>query len=81
MIENERGSPPGVSGEQSITGRRDFFKRAAVGGGAIAVSAGVAAAVTEPPRAQSQDSIDETNKVRGYRESEHVSTYYRLARM
>ena len=61
-------------------GRREFLKRAAVTGGAVTVAAaaGAAAAGTElPATAGAADTAPES---RGYRVTDHIERYYRLAR-
>ena len=61
-------------------GRREFLKRAAVTGGAVTVAAaaGAAAAGTDAPAAA--DILDATPQSRGYRMTDHIERYYRLAR-
>ena len=60
-------------------GRREFLKRAAVTGGAVTVAAaaGTAAAGTGAPAA---DVLDAAPQSRGYRMTDHIERYYRLAR-
>ena len=61
-------------------GRREFLKRAAVTGGAVTVAAaaGAAAAGTDGPAATGAgDTVPES---RGYRMTDHIERYYRLAR-
>lgn len=56
--------------------RRDFLKLAGIGAGvAGAASIGLAA-----PKAKAAAAKPEGERTAGYRESEHVKTYYRLAR-
>lgn len=57
--------------------RREFLRKAgmtsgAVGAAAVALSTGAAKAATSPAKDDSSA---------GYRETEHVRTYYRLARI
>ena len=61
-------------------GRREFLKRAAVTGGTVTVAAaaGTAAAGTDEPAAA--DVLDTTPQSRGYRMTDHIERYYRLAR-
>ena len=61
-------------------GRREFLKRAAVTGGAVTVAAaaGAAAAGTDAPAAA--DVLDTAPQSRGYRMTDHIERYYRLAR-
>ena len=60
-------------------GRREFLKRAAVTGGAVTVAAaaGAAAAGTDAPAASVLDTAPQS---RGYRMTDHIERYYRLAR-
>ena len=61
-------------------GRREFLKRAAVTGGAVtvAVAAGDAAAGTDAPAAAAvRDTAAQST---GYRMTDHIEQYYRLAR-
>ena len=59
--------------------RREFLKRAAVTGGAVTVAAaaGTAAAGTDAPAAKVLDTAAQS---RGYRMTDHIERYYRLAR-
>jgi nitrous oxide reductase len=61
-------------------GRREFLKRAAVTGGAVSVAAaaGAAAAGTDGPATVS--AVDTAPESRGYRMTDHIERYYRLAR-
>jgi len=61
-------------------GRREFLKRAAVTGGAVTVAAaaGAAAAGTDAPAGA--DVLDSVPQSRGYRMTDHIERYYRLAR-
>ena len=61
-------------------GRREFLRRAAVTGGAVTVAAaaGAAAAGTGGPAAA--DVRDTAPQSRGYRMTDHIERYYRLAR-
>ena len=62
-------------------GRREFLKRAAVTGGAVtmAAAAGTAAAGAGDPATASALDL-ETAESRGYRMTDHIERYYRLAR-
>jgi hypothetical protein len=53
--------------------RRDFLKQA----GLVVGTAGAAAAVTRPTEALASEAETKTG---GYRETEHIKTYYELAR-
>ena len=60
--------------DKEVANRREFLKRTGVAAGAVAVGAtqtAQAASLTEQPVEVSQS---------GYRESDHVKTYYDLAR-
>ena len=61
-------------------GRREFLKRAAVTGGAVTVAAaaGTAAADTGAPATAS--ALETAPESRGYRMTDHIERYYRLAR-
>ena len=61
-------------------GRREFLKRAAVTGGAVTVAgaAGAAAAGTVEPSAE--PVVETAAQDRGYRMTDHIERYYRLAR-
>ena len=61
-------------------GRREFLKRAAVTGGAVTVAAaaGAATAGTDGPAATG--AVDTVPESRGYRMTDHIERYYRLAR-
>jgi len=73
----DRGSNQGVDKEKKMTktrkNRRDFLKAAGVAGGVAGV-----AAVTLTKSAKA--AAPESGKASGYRETEHVKTYYELAR-
>ena len=60
-------------------GRREFLKRAAVSGGTVTVAAaaGAAAAGADAPAANVPDAAP---RARGYRMTDHIERYYRLAR-
>jgi hypothetical protein len=61
------------SEEKTAAGRRDFLKLATVGtvlGGAAIAAGGTAKAAAAPDKAEGS----------GYRETDHVKTYYKLAR-
>ena len=59
--------------EATSIDRRDFFRKVGLGAGAAAV--GVASST-----AQAATPEKEPTKRAGYRETEHVKTYYELAR-
>ena len=61
-------------------GRREFLKRAAVTGGAVTVAAaaGTAAAGTGDPA--TAPALETAPGSRGYRMTDHIERYYRLAR-
>ena len=61
-------------------GRREFLKRAAVTGGAVtmAAAAGTAAAGTGDPA--TAPALETAPESRGYRMTDHIERYYRLAR-
>ena len=61
-------------------GRREFLKRAAVTSGAVTVAAaaGTAAAGTDGPVTAS--AVETAPASRGYRMTDHIERYYRLAR-
>lgn len=54
--------------------RREFLKTAAFGAGAAAAATGLTAATV------SAETVVEGQESAGYRETEHVSRYYELAR-
>ena len=64
-----------MSERKSKLGRREFLKKAAVTGGA----AGVAAVALSNGSAQAA-VVSGDSKASSYRETEHVKTYYELAR-
>ena len=61
-------------------GRREFLKRAAVTGGAVTAvaAAGATAAGTDVPAAT--QAVDAAPESLGYRMTDHIERYYRLAR-
>ena len=59
-------------------GRREFLKRAAVSGGAVTVAAAAGAAAADAPAVP--DVLDTTPESWGYRMTDHIERYYRLAR-
>ena len=59
-------------------GRREFLKRAAVTGGAVTVAAAAGAAAADAPAPV--EIADTTPESRGYRMTDHIERYYRLAR-
>ena len=60
--------------EETSIGRRDFFRKAGLGVGAVGAAA-VGLSVTEAAAAPAKPS-----KGAGYQETEHVKKYYELAR-
>ena len=61
--------------ERTSLGRRDFFKKAGIGAGAVgAVAVGLA------PKAKADDLAKTSPTSAGYRETEHVKKYYELSR-
>lgn len=64
-----------MSERKETLGRRAFLKKAAVTGGA----AGVAAVALSKGSAEAA-VVSDGSKQSGYRETEHVKTYYELAR-
>ena len=63
-----------TGGKARTLKRRDFLKAAGLAGG----TAGVALALTGKPALAAGDGADRRSG--GYRKTEHVSTYYKLAR-
>ena len=61
-------------------GRREFLKRAAVTGGAVTVAAAAGAAAAGPDMPATAGIADTAPESRGYRVTDHVERYYRLAR-
>jgi nitrous oxide reductase len=64
-----------MSEQKQKLGRREFLKKAAVSGGA----AGVAAVALSKGSAEAA-VVSDSPKSSGYRETEHVKTYYELAK-
>jgi len=64
-----------MSAQKQKLGRREFLKKAAVSGGA----AGVAAVALSKGSAEAA-VVSDSPKSSGYRETEHVKTYYDLAK-
>lgn len=62
--------------ELKSTSRRDFFRKAGFGAGAL----GAAAAGLSAARSKAAEPAAKKPNSAGYRESEHVKTYYKLAR-
>ncbi|WP_025770881.1 hypothetical protein [Thioalkalivibrio sp. HK1] len=66
--------------EPSIRERRAFLKKAMAGGGVVAAAAVASRAVdAEPSSLDSSTPLTDTPS-RGYRVTEHIDRYYRLAR-
>jgi hypothetical protein len=62
--------------EKAAIGRRDFFKKAGLGAGAVGAAAvGLAAEQT-----QAAETTGSGANGRGYQETAHVKKYYELAR-
>ncbi len=61
--------------EETSIGRRDFFRKAGLGAGAVGV-----AAVGLADQAKAAEPSADASGAAGYRESEHVKKYYELAR-
>ena len=61
-------------------GRREFLKRAAVTGGAVTVAAAAGAAAAGAGEPASAPAAETAPESRGYRMTDHVERYYRLAR-
>ena len=63
------------------TDRRNFLRRAVVATGATtAAAASLATGAHDTHQPVVKDAADGTPKHKGYQETEHVHTYYRLAR-
>ena len=60
-------------------GRREFLKRAAVTGGAVTMAAAAGTAGAGDPATAPALEL-ETAESRGYRMTDHIERYYRLAR-
>ena len=61
-------------------GRREFLKSAAVTGGAAAVVAAAGATAAGTAESTVSGTVETAPERRGYRLTEHVERYYRLAR-
>jgi len=62
--------------KEAAIGRRDFFKKAGLGAGAVGAAAvGLAAGESE-----AAEPTDSGSGGRGYQETAHVKKYYELAR-
>ncbi len=62
--------------EEAAIGRRDFFKKAGLGAGAVGAAAvGLAAGESE-----AAEPAEDGRGGRGYQETAHVKKYYELAR-
>jgi hypothetical protein len=62
--------------KKTTVGRRDFLRK--VGIGAVGAGATVAAPLTGPARADTENN-DEKRKAR-YQETDHIKTFYRVNR-
>ena len=60
--------------------RREFLKRAAVTGGAVTAAAAAGAAVAAADGPASAPAAEKAPQSRGYRTTDHIERYYRLAR-
>ncbi|MGB0670103.1 MAG: twin-arginine translocation signal domain-containing protein [Rhodospirillales bacterium] len=69
----DRQSVPSLS-------RRDLLKRSVLGASVAGAAAGVVAASGQTAEAAKPDRKTLGNKGAGYRETEHVRTYYELAK-
>lgn len=65
-----------MSDQKTKLGRREFLTKAAVAGSA----AGVAAVALSQGTAKASVAPEKSPRAAGYRETEHVRTYYELAR-
>lgn len=61
--------------EVSPVGRRDFFRKAGLGAGAV----GAAAVGLAASKGEAAEPVASSNSV-GYRETDHVKKYYELAK-
>lgn len=66
---------------ESSSGRRTFLKGVAVVGGAATVAAVGGVAVASAPAGSPAGVAPAAAKPQGYRETEHVREYYRLAQL
>ena len=64
--------------KQQENGRREFLRRAAVAGGSAAVVAAAGKTVAAPVEPEQQTKP--TREAVGYRETDHVRTYYSTCR-
>jgi hypothetical protein len=62
--------------EKTTLARRDFFRMASLGAGAV----GVAAVAVKTTGASAAEPPDDRLRKTGYRETEHVRKFYDLAR-
>ncbi len=62
--------------EMASIGRRDFFRKAGLGAGAVSAAAAGLAAGT----ARAAEPSAKTSEAAGYRETAHVKKYYELSR-
>ncbi len=61
-------------------GRREFLKRAALTGGGVTVAAAAGAAAAGADGPAAADALETAPRSRGYRMTDHIERYYRLAR-
>jgi len=62
------------------TGRRGFLKTAVVAGGAAAASGAIATTNAKDKTTDKPEPVETGTQSAGYRETDHVREYYRLAR-
>lgn len=62
--------------KQAAIGRRDFFKKAGLGAGAV----GAAAVGLSAGDGKAEEATKSGTRGRGYQETAHVKKYYELAR-
>ena len=63
-----------------LHGRREFLKRAAVTGGVVTAAAAAGTAVAGGGESASAPAVETAPESRGYRMTDHIERYYRLAR-
>ena len=61
-------------------GRREFLKKAAVTGGAVTVAGAAAATAARTGEPAAAPVVETAPQSRGYRMTDHIERYYRLAR-
>lgn len=67
-----------MSEKKDVTslGRRDFFRKAGLGAGAV----GAAAVALSSGEGQAAEPVEKSANSVGYRETEHVKKFYELAK-